>query len=151
MFHIRNQLLFSLRGRLNSRYYDASANCSTTAADTRDACADCPTSIINVNAACLNPSQHSGSYKVIASAADQPRGDKTAYSTGGSCTSAANTSESIGYFKPVEFAAINLIGWSVDRRSSTCRKHAKFFWSKSVNDTKFTTKNLRRTASKNSS
>jgi hypothetical protein len=59
----------------------------------------------------------------VNTAADQLRGDGAAdNSTGGSSTSAANASESIGYFRPVEFAGINFIGWLADRRNSTCCK-----------------------------
>jgi hypothetical protein len=47
----------------------------------------------------------------MASATDQPRGNKAASgSAGGFCAVTANTSESIGYFKPVEYAATSPIG-----------------------------------------
>jgi hypothetical protein len=90
---------------------DACANCSTTATNIGDAHTDCLTSIVNDNVGCLNPSQYSGSFKIIASTTDQPRGNRAASgSTDGFCAIATNTSKSIDYFKPVEYAATSPIG-----------------------------------------
>jgi hypothetical protein len=70
-------------------------------------------------------------------------GDRTtSNSTGGFCTIAANTSKSIGYFKPVEFVAISPI------RSF---EHSRFCWSKEINSSRSIAENLRRMSSRNSS
>jgi hypothetical protein len=144
---------------MKSSYYTSKTNSYVaseigSAADTWDACIDYPTSTVNINETCLKPTQHNGSYKIIASGTNQPRGDRAANnSTGGCCTNTTNTSESIGSFKPVEFAAINPIGWSADQKNSTYYgsfKHTRIFWSRSINGTKSIVKNLRRTDSRDS-
>jgi hypothetical protein len=90
---------------------DACANRSITTTNAWDAHSDSPALTVNDNADCLNPSSYGGSYKIFTSTPDQPRSSKaTSVSTSGFYTIATNTSKSIGYFKPVEYAATSPIG-----------------------------------------